>query len=236
MLYGVYLKNTFTKILSLVALLFSSLIAMGERSTFPTAYMEVEYGLWTTYKSGLVDFNDTGATTALSLGTYAGGDNSLGFSLRQETSAITFSPSSATASNITSTWQDVGIKYRLGFFYLGILFGSLDIKAVVQGTDTVDAIGSGTGAQAGFITELGRGGFFQFDYSTVTIATIKDVSNPNVAVGARADMDIKTGYKLLKWLQLTAGHRTRSYTITTSQAYTETVDATYFGLKFNKDF
>ncbi len=91
----------------------------NERSTFPVAYFDIEYGLFTTYKSSLIDFNDTGVTTAYSFGSFAGDDRIFGFSVRNETLSITFSPSSATASTIDTTWQDTGIKYRLGFMFLG---------------------------------------------------------------------------------------------------------------------
>jgi hypothetical protein len=209
----------------------------NERATYPTFSFEVETGFYTTYKSEAVAFNDVGSTTAYGFATWAGKDRNLGFSLRNETATIAFEPASGTASSVAYTWQDVGVSYRFfEYFYMGAVFSNVDLKIDNQGTVTVDALGSGTGGRIGVMTPLGKGGAFQFEYLTVTTGSVKDVSDPNVAIGARADMNLKTSFKLLNWLQLTAGYRSRTYSVTATSEYAEAIQSTYLGFQLGYIF
>jgi hypothetical protein len=147
---------------------------------------------------------------------------------------MTFTPDDTTgltASSIATIWQDTNIRYRMGPFYAGILIGNLTMVVDKQGTTTLDLYGNGTGGNLGVSMQLGKGGSFNMSYSTLTISTVKEVSSTAVTLGPRADLELSAGFKITKWLQIMAGYRNRTYSVTTTAQFDETVQTTFFALK-----
>lgn len=196
---------------------------------FPTFFLDTTFG-FTTFKSKLVDSNDTGTGLTYSLGGNAGVNRNYGFILRTDSSATTFA---LNESKVTQVWQDTIIRYRLGYFYLGVLFDTLDFKVNSQGTELLDVAGSGMGGNAGFFVPIGRIGSFYLDATSVTLSTFRNVLATEVKGGSRMDIDLGANFDVTKQLlDFVVGYRQRTMSFTTDQAYAEAYYITYLGFRF----
>ena len=98
--------------------------------------------------------NDTSTGLVYELGGYAGKEGTIGFALRTSTTATTFA---LNESSNAISWQDTILKYRFSYFYFGPLFTTLSYKVNNQGTDLIQASGSGIGGNLGALIPISKG-------------------------------------------------------------------------------
>ena len=86
----------------------------------PTFFLETEAGL-TTYKSKLVESNDTSFGVRYTFGINAGRSKNVGMLVRTETNSTTFE---LNESAISTTIQDLILRYHWGPAYIGVILNS----------------------------------------------------------------------------------------------------------------
>jgi hypothetical protein len=196
----------------------------------PTFFLDVTAGLSSTYKSKLVDSNDTGSNIMYAIGGNAGAESSFGFAVKTETNTTAFQ---LNESKVASTWQDAILRYNIGYFYLGLTFTDLTLKVNNAGTETVDSIAKGYGANLGFFIPFGRAGIFYFDAMSNTLSTVWDKLAVTTYKGAsRTDADLGFAYNITREsFVLLVGYKQRTGSITTDSSYSEQLMTTYFGFR-----
>jgi hypothetical protein len=189
---------------------------------------------FTTSKSKLVGSNDTGTALRYGLGGYAGSNSNLAFLLHFDRDTTNFQLNS---SKVDMNWQDTRVRYHMGFFYLGALFTRLEMTADREGTDVVDAAGSGLGINTGALLGIGRGGSVYLDVMTATLPTMKNAIDQEISIKQRLDIDIGGSIKLSsKLLDMTFGYKIRNVSVQTDAAYAESLYTTYAGLRMSFQF
>lgn len=198
------------------------------KDLFPDFYLDTTYG-FTTSKSKLVESNDLGSTFSYGLGSYAGKDAALGFNLGFSTDTVSYE---LNTSSIVLAWQETSIHYRMGPFYIGPIFGQVDVKSSKEGTDIIDAKGSGIGATTGLVLSVGRKSAIYLKISSLAISAMKDTSDQTVSVDSRLDIDIGTSIKISRDLfSLIFGYKQRTMSIKYQSSYSEAMYTTYFGFR-----
>ncbi len=186
---------------------------------------------FTTSKSKLVGSNDTGTALRYGFGGYAGDDSNIAFLVHFDHDVTTFALNS---SKIDMNWQDTRIRYHLGFFYLGALFTRLDMKVNSAGTDTVDASGSGMGANTGVLFGVGKSGSMYVDVNSASLSAMKNALDQTVSIKQRLDVDIGASIDLTqKLVDMTFGYKIRNLTISADSSYKEILYTTYAGLRLS---
>lgn len=209
-------------------------VALGRPDAFysysPTFWFDVTYGLSSTYKSKMVLSNDTGSSITYSLGGYGGEANDLGFAIKKFSDSIAFE---LNDSAIATSFQDSILKYRMAFFYVGVVFSQIEMIANKEGTDLVDSAGSGMGGNLGIILPIGRIGAFFLDVTSVTYSKTRNELTSEVNTGARMDIDLGTSFDITRNLiDFLMGYRQRTLAITIDESYSELSMSTYLGLRF----
>lgn len=204
----------------------------ADRSS-PTFFLGVDGGPMT-YKSELLETNDTGYALAYTLGFHAGEDRNLGILIRNDTTNLSFETND---SKIEKNWLETTIRYRMGFFYLGPILSNLTIKINQAGADIRDATGSGYGANLGFIFDVSRNAGMYLDANYVTISEIVDTEAREISVGPRIDADLGTIIQLSReHFDFLLGYRYRQLGIELDESYSELISTTYLGFRFNVFF
>ena len=208
-------------------------LTRGVEGANPTFFFDVTGG-FSTHKSELVENNDTTTSFGYSFGGTAGANSNLGFFIRSDTMATPFELNS---SQITTTWQDSGLKYRLGFFYFGLVLSSVETTVNDEGVDLIDAGGTGAGGTTGFQFSIGKTAVMYLDITSVTIATTRNELDQTTAVGARQDVDIGAYIDLSKRsFDYMIGYKQRTVAITTDASYIDTITTTYVGFRWASYF
>lgn len=208
-------------------------LSRGVEGANPTFFFDVTGGS-STYKSELVGNNDTTTSFGYSIGGTAGANSNLGFFIRSDTIDAPFELNS---SQITTTWQDSGLKYRMGFFYLGLVLSSVETTINDEGTNLIDAGGTGTGGTTGLQFSIGKTAVMYLDITSVTIAKTRNELDQTTAIGARQDVDIGAYIDLSKKsFDYMLGYKQRTVTVTTDASYTDTITTTYVGFRWASYF
>jgi hypothetical protein len=219
----------------------------------PTFYVEADGG-YSVYKSALVQSNDTGVTVGYGFGAYAGKSHDLGLALKREQSAFSFALNN---SKLAVSWQDFLLTYRLGYFHAGVTIsssawqvsappdtdgdGQLDTGTAAVAQDLLDITTTGYGGTVGFQGTLGKKSSVFTDVTFVTTGAVqekvvKDAAGSArldrvITLGPRMDVDLGGTLKLWKWLDLKAGFKYRTYSLTIDgTASKESLNTTYGGL------
>lgn len=225
---GAMIRLTFIIVAALLAEPALASKGSGFGEYCPTFFLDTSFGL-TTYKSKLVESNDTGTGLSYALGGYAGEDRKFGFLVKTDTSTTSFL---LNTSKVAVSWQDSILRYRLGPVYAGLLLTTIDLKVNNQGVDELDVSGSGTGGNLGFFYPIGRMGLFYFDASTVTLTNFRNVLADEVKGGTRLDLDMGAYFDLTRdFLDLAIGYRQRTTSFKVTSSYDETFYVTYVGFR-----
>ncbi|HYX38741.1 MAG TPA: hypothetical protein VE954_37020 [Oligoflexus sp.] len=202
----------------------------GPQSDF---FVDVQYA-FTTSKSKLVGSNDTGTALRYGLGGFAGSNSNLSFLLHFDQDVTNFQLNS---SKIDMNWQDTRVRYHLSYFYLGALFTRLEMTADKEGTEIVDAAGSGMGINAGALIGVGRGGSVYIDVMTATLPNMKNAIDQEISIKQRMDIDLGGSIDLTaKLLDMTFGYKIRNVTVQTDSTYQEALYTTYAGIRMSFQF
>lgn len=199
-----------------------------------TIYLGGDYGL-STYKSKLVESNDTGSITSYSIGANIGTDKSAAFVLRSDQSSIAFA---LNESKIESSWRDTIIRYRWGYVYFGAIIGQTtwDVKRTAE--DLFAGTGSGYGGNFGLLLPLGNRNLFTIDIASVTASSFVEKNEKDVKMGARTDISMWSNIGLTRdAIDLLVGYKQRSHSVSyDGTSYAEVHTATFFGLQMGSDF
>lgn len=226
----------------------------------PAANLSVRttFGL-STYKSTMVQSNDTGNTIGYGLGVSSGGDRGMAMGLEREQSTFSFALNNASIALGT---QDVDVTYRWGPVYLGLLFTEtswyakappdangdslLDQDATAE--EYLDILSNGYGARLGAYFAMGRRSSLSLDIrygttskvqqtipeepSTGGITGTSPALDRTVALGPRLSLDIGTSIGITREvLSFIAGYRYRTYALTVAtESFSELHTSTYIGL------
>lgn len=202
--------------------------ATGIAGYNPTFYFDLTAG-FSTAKSQLILNNDTSTSATYTIGGNAGLEHEYGFYVKNDTNATGFELNQSTTA---MAWQDTGVRYRMGFFYLGLVFSLLEMQANREGADLLDAGGSGMGGNVGFIIPLGRPSVLYLDVVSVTMAKSRNTLTQEVTFGARQDVDIGACINITRrLLDFLVGFRQRTLAVTADTSGTETLYTTYIGLR-----
>lgn len=221
---------------SAIGFAFFSMIAYGDDFTdrTHTAYLLTDYGMGT-YKSQLMQSNDTNSIVTYGIGANAGQNLDLGIEYRVEQATTTFA---LDQSSIQMKWDTTVVKYRLWAFEIGGVFSGVTAKANQAGTDIFDCVGSGYGGYFGLQMPIGRRSSIDLKATQATTGLTIDKKEAQVAVGPRLDLELSGRIAITrKNLEATLGYRRRTNTLTyNSTAYSELQTATFLGFETGFNF
>ncbi len=199
----------------------------ADTDSAPTLSFKLDYGP-STYKSELVDSNDTSYSMRYSVGIFAGETKSVVFAIKSDSNTTTFA---LNESEITTAWQETHILYRWTYFYVGAVISSLTMASNKEAADLFELAGNGYGGTLGTTIEFGRGGMFYLDVASVSIANVSEINQQDVSFGARTDIDIGCSFDITRrLLDISFGYRTRTLPVTLGESAAETLSTTYLGL------
>jgi predicted porin len=226
-------RDTATILVAMLSMLVTSqAIARGVDDP-PTVGFTIDYGP-TTYKSELVQSNDTSLSMRYSLAIFAGETRSIVFMLKNDSNATTFALNEST---VEATWQETQLKYRWNSLYFGVVLATLNMTASAAGTSLFELTGTGFGANVGGSFAIGRSGAFYFDVSAATISQIAEINQTDISFGSRTDIDLGTSYALSKRMfDAVFGYRQRTLPVTLGTSANEVLTTTYFGISASLDF
>ena len=226
----------FSQALLAVAFLSFSMAAKADEMTdrTDTVFMFADYGLGT-YKSTLVDSNDTMGVMTYGFGANAGQERNLGFEYRQEKQSITFA---VNDSSLTSDWTSTIFKYRMWMVELGVVLGGVKMKVEREGAEILDIVGDGYGGYFGMLIPMSRDNLAYLNVMSVATASPVDKKERTIAFGSRLDIEVGGRFALSrKYLNFDVGYRRRSNSVTESGvAYSELQTATFLGFSFGHMF
>jgi hypothetical protein len=199
-----------------------------------TAFLFFDYGL-ATYKSKLMDSNDTAGALTYGFGLNAGAERSFGVEYRVESTAVSFE---TNQSSLTTSWTSTIFKYRLWAFELGPVLGSVKMAAKRESAEIFDIVGSGFGGYFGILMPIGNSNLAYLNMMSVATATPVDTQARTVTMGSRMDLELGTKIKITRRVvDFTVGYRRRTVSITEDGTpYTELQTATFIGFNFGKTF
>jgi hypothetical protein len=199
-----------------------------------TVFMFTDYGLGT-YKSLLVDSNDTMSVLTYGFGANAGQERNLGFEYRQEKQAISFAVNDST---LTSDWTSTIFKYRMWMMELGVVLGGVKMKVEREGTEILDIVGDGFGGYFGMLIPMSRENLAYLNVMSVATASPVDKKERVITMGSRLDIELGGRFAITrKHLTFDVGYRRRSYSVTESgEAYSELQTATFLGFSLGHIF
>lgn len=219
----------------------------------------------TTYKSQMLQSNDTGLTIGYGIEVSTGGESGMAMGLERETSSIAFA---LNGSTLALQVQDVDFTYRWGALYLGLLFGSSswNAKAPPDGNadklldqnetaqEYLDIMTTGYGIKTGLLVPIGRRSTLSMDLRYAMTSTVQQTipeetstggitgTSPAlgrvVTLGPRMAIDLGASFPLTRdVLSLMTGYRYRTYSVTVeSTSFSELHTSTYLGLVAGWDF
>lgn len=212
----------------------SSYAASEPEELIRTAYILSDYGMGT-YKSELMETNDTNGILTYGMGMYAGHQKKLGVEYRVENATTAFA---LTSSSLQMKWDTTIIKYRAWIFEIGPVLGSVYAKGNREGTDIFEATGNGYGGYFGLFMPVGKHSTIDLKATQVSTGEMMDKEARTVAVGPRLDLEVSSKIGITKRnLSATIGYRRRTSSITEeSVAYAELQTATFIGFYTGFDF
>ena len=199
-----------------------------------TVYMFADYGLGT-YKSLLVESNDTMGVMTYGFGANAGAERDLGFEYRQEKQTISFA---VNQSSLTSNWSSTIFKYRMWMFELGAVLGDVAMKVEREGDEILDIVGDGYGGYFGLLIPMNRTNLAYLNVMSVATSAPVDRKQRTITLGSRLDVEIGGRFALTrKYLNFDVGYRRRTISITESDvSYSELQTATFLGFSLGHSF
>lgn len=199
-----------------------------------TAFIFADYGLGT-YKSKLVDSNDTMNVMTYGFGANAGEERNLGFEYRQEKQTIAFA---VNESGLTSDWTSTILKYRIWMMELGAVIGGVKMKVEREGTEVLDIVGDGYGGYFGLLIPMSRGNLAYLNVMSVATASPVDKKERVIAMGSRLDIEVGGRFAISrKYLTFDVGYRRRTNSITEGgTAYSELQTSTFLGFSLGHVF
>jgi hypothetical protein len=182
-----------------------------------------------TYKSALLESNDTSYTMRYGGTVLAGETKSLEFAIFRDSNTTAFLLNEAS---MASSWQDTHLRYRWAYGYCGFVLSSASLVAQSAGeTEVFDITASGYGVSFGFNMPFAKRGMVALDAAYVVPTKLVEVNQVDVSIGSRMDLDMNISYGLTRqFLSLILGYRTRSLGITLNEAFAEGISTTYLGL------
>jgi hypothetical protein len=149
-----------------------------------------------TYKSQIVESNDTNQTIGYALSLDDGEDWSMTFARELSKTGFTYADSDAKSS-ITLALEDTILSYHLGWVLLGLVFSHGDLTSTNQDVDQLNLMSLSQGAYLGFHGELAKSTEVFLDVIYTTATKTKDSVQPDTdqpKMGTR--MDIFAGGKV----------------------------------------
>lgn len=189
-------------------------------------------GGFSTYKSKVVNMNDTSTAIGYGFDMKAGNEGDLGVHWEQFTSKTKFLINSSESK---MDFQDTSILLNLGSFYIGPVFSKVTIDIVNQGVNTLSALGSGYGGNAGFSIEVGKVAELYLDGKMVITSVLKAEDGVQSKLGSRTDFKLGGMLPITKkLLSLDIAWRMQSWPVTLAGVSNkETLYTTWLGLVFN---
>jgi hypothetical protein len=200
----------------------------------PTSYMFFDYGL-ATYKSKLVDSNDTAGAVTYGFGLNAGENRNFGVEYRVETATVAFE---TNQSSLTSNWTSTIFKYRLWAFELGPVIGSVKMSSKRENAEIFDIVGGGYGGYFGILMPIGSKNIAYMNAMSVATASPVDTQARTITMGSRMDLELGTKIKVTrKAVDFVVGYRRRTLSITEGGSpFSELQTATFFGFNVGSTF
>ena len=189
-------------------------------------------GGFSTYKSKVVEMNDTSTAIGYGLKIRAGNDGDLGVHWDEFTNKTKFALNS---SETKISFQDTSILFNIGSFFLGPVFSKVTLDVHNQGTDTLSGLGSGYGVNTGFAFDLGKASSVYFEGKMITTSVLKAEDSVKASMGSRTDFKVGGIIPITKKLiSLDIAWRMQSWPLTISgQTGKETLYTTWLGFIFN---
>lgn len=169
-------------------------------------------GGFTTYKSKIVESNDTSTTTGYRLLIHGGSTNSVAAIYENNTVATAFE---LNASAVTINYQDFQFRRYWGPAFIGPIFSTTSALINKEGTDLTDAMSSGIGGIFGVETLFSRSYLAYLNYRTINGTIGKDQLQTTFLVSNRTDLRI--GAQLRQkgsWWYTDLGIRYTNFTVT----------------------
>lgn len=208
----------------------------------PTFAFNLGGGL-TTYKSEVVQSNDTSFSFGYGLGVYGGRTNNFGMYFSNELNTTDFVyADSEQKSKIITSFQDTLIRYRWGPLYFGPAFTQMLMTTTRQDAEYLDFLATGIGFHTGLRIEFKRESIVFLEVLSANSSTTKEaIQDPlavPVSVGTRTDIHMGGIIKLTRsLLDMQIGYKQRIYGVTVGgESFSETVTFTWIGLGFSLYF
>lgn len=213
---------------SLVLLMSQPGYALRRTHDIPSIYSEIQYGMATNL-SVLLENHDMGSQLRYAVGTYAGHDGQIAFHLLGTMENVKFS---LNDSSFQAHWQDTRINYFWGPAYIMLMLTRVDVKASLEGQDTLDAAGSGFGYGLGWHQSLGPGSLLYLDLAQANLANMKNAEDSELQIPSRLEIDLGARVRVWKtWLDMVFGYRLSSVSYAGDFSATDRTYTTYVGLR-----
>ena len=216
-----------------LALIWSGMAYGNKGATTPTVYADIDYG-FSTYKSKLLQSNDTSSSLRYAVGVYAGRDKTISVAISSDSASTAFELNS---SQYDTTFFDTYIRYHFWYLYFGAMINSTTMKATNDSGTVFDLTGSGFGGNFGGRFPFGKGSEVIFNVDSVTTSEVQEITNTTVSVNPRLLIDIGASFNVTRRLiDFIVGYRMNTYSVTTDSSYAESLTTTYFGVGFDTVF
>lgn len=236
-------RRAVKKIIFLVPLFLWQMQALAQfrsKQDSPSVFLELGIGL-TTYKSLVVESNDTANSQGYRLGINGGQEKNLSMFVNNESTSTNFIyAGSEEKSQIDTTFFDTVLRYYWGPFYFGAIFSQSSIVTLKQDVELTNATGSGMGGNLGLEFYINRNTLLFIDLLSVNtgdvIDSIQELETTTVSIGSRTEFFLGGSIRVLKdHFTLIIGYKYRSFSLTVgSDSYNELQTATWIGLGMNR--
>ena len=199
-----------------------------------TAYVKADVG-WATYESGAVSNNATGVANTFEVGGAAGTSRTLAISFQSSQADIPFA---VNATAVSMAFNDVKLRYRIGYLYPTIAGTMSRIKISEDKVVLHDVFGSGGGGGLGVKMPITKEIMFEGEGLVFKTVESHDKIGGTTRMGDRMEGSGVVAFDLTSDLvDFMIGHRYRRYSMRIDERDTDEVQSSPFvGLRLGVYF
>lgn len=195
-----------------------------------------------TYKSKMVQSNDTSFSSGYKIGINAGLEKNLSVLIQSQSNTTNFEYADVeTKSKVESTFQNTFIRYFWGPLYIGFGFDLSTLNVVLNDNEHMKSLSHGMGGTFGVIAPIGKNNMIYLDIAslspTETMETVQIISSQTASLGSRLDLELGGIINLSKdRFDLKIGYKQRTFAVTIgSETYSELQTMTMIAFTMNQD-
>ena len=192
-----------------------------------------------TFKSKLVESNDTSNTILYGFEVNAGANRNYNMGIEFESNSTKFMYANSTNTSLISrNYEIVYFDYRFSYLKFGVRFHRLDSKVKNQDVDYLDYVAFGKGFELGGFFPLSKDTQVFLEYKSDLAGSVKDAilgPTADLKIGTKSDLLIGSRFKITKsLLDVVIGYLQRNYSISVNGTSAKEVEnITWLGLNYS---